>query len=93
MKQLAVIQWTNRSKRVEAFDLAARPPVLDLAPCRATDRRQTISPSMPSTAMPPIQRKVTSWKWRHSRPSGCSNDVGPHVRNSAATLDPPELAQ
>src|SRR5712691_8430035 len=27
---------------------------------------------MPRIAMPPIQRSVTSWKWRQSRPAGCS---------------------
>jgi hypothetical protein len=50
---------------------ADRDPVAAVAK-RYGISEQTIYTNTPTIAMAPIQRKVTSWKCRQSRPAGCS---------------------
>ena len=71
MKQAAVIQCTKRSNAVEAHERAAGAARFD--PHHAADQiEDDQQASMPRMAMPPIQRSVTWWKCRQSRPAGCS---------------------
>ena len=48
---------------------------------------------MPTMAIPPIQRSVTLWKCRQSRPAGLFEHGRFHVRNADAALDRLELLQ
>ena len=73
MKQVAVIQCTKRSKRVEAHDRAARAAALD--PHHAADQIED-APAAPACRGWRSRRSSAASPGgirRHSRPAGCSS--------------------